>query len=101
MYHQCGLWLDDSHGVLQGSQSLLIDTPVLADDGVGVLGNRDTLWLLRGVQDDDDLLPVVNAFQVFQSEGNHLTGSLQGTPNAGGRGQQCPSGRQDDADAGR
>lgn len=77
MYNQCRLWQDGHLRAMAGAQSLLVDTSVLADNGIGVLRNRDALWSLRGVQDNNDLLPVVYTPQVFQSEGDHLLWALQ------------------------
>ena len=56
---------------------LLVDLSVLTDDGVGGLGDGDLLGLALGVEDDDDVTPVITPCIVLQAESYDTGGCLQ------------------------
>ena len=56
---------------------LLVDLSVLTDDGVGGLGDGYLLCLARGVEDDDDVTPVVTSCIVLQAEGDNALGGIK------------------------
>ena len=64
---------------------LLVDLSVLTDDGVGGLGDGYLLCLARGVEDDDDVTPVVTSCIVLQAEGDDTGGGIPIDPMLGAK----------------
>ena len=56
---------------------LLIDLAILTDNGVHGLGNGYLLRLTRGVEDDDDVAPIVATCIVLQAEGYDTLGGIE------------------------
>ena len=77
MDDQGGLGIDDGLGALEGAEALLVDLAVAADDGVGAFGDGDLLIGLAGIEDDDDVAPVVAACIVLQAVGDKAFGHVE------------------------
>ena len=77
MDDQGGLGIDDGLGALEGAEALLVDLAVAADDGVGAFGDGDLLIGLAGIEDDDDVAPVVTACIVLQAVGDEAFGHVE------------------------
>ena len=61
MNDNCWLGGYDSFIALNGSQALFVDLAVAACDGVSAFGDDDFCRCLVGIEDDDDVTPVVSA----------------------------------------
>ena len=59
------------------AQALLVDTSMIADNGILSVGYVNTHLLAIGIEDDDDVTPVVAAGIVLQSEGHHILRSIE------------------------
>ena len=64
------LGTDNSLVACDGGEAVFVDDTIAADDGVATGRNGNLLSLLRSIQDNDDVTPVVAPCIVFQSEGN-------------------------------
>ena len=77
MQDECRLRIDQGLGTFEGAEAALDDLAVAADDGVAALGDGDLDGGLVGIEDDDDVAPVVAACIAFQTEGDDGLGGLE------------------------
>ena len=73
----CGLWVDDGLVALESAKALFIDLTVAAYDGIAALGDGNLDGRLVGIEDDEDVTPVVTAGIVLQTEGYSTLGGLE------------------------
>lgn len=59
------------------AKALLVDDAIAAHFGIGALGDGDLYGRLVGIEDDDDVTPVIPACIALQTEGNGGLGSLE------------------------
>ena len=77
MYNECRLRINNDFGSLDGADSLFIDDAVTADNGVVAFGNIHLDSLTVGIEDYDDIPPVIPPCIVLQAIGDSPFGTVK------------------------
>ena len=72
VYDECRLCINNCFRTIEAAKPLLVDLSVAADDGVVTFRNRDLRIGIAGIEDHDDVAPVIATCVVLQTIGQRL-----------------------------